>query len=86
MQVELERRPEIVEKTAGDWVAAVEAGFVSTLQLLPEGEVDSGLRAFRTSHPSPEEVISYRLDYDHIVAVKPAPTSLPRNRRPAGRS
>lgn len=72
MRVESERRPEVVEKTAGEWIAAVEAGFVSTLQLLPDGEVESGLRAFRKAHPDPNEVITYVLDYDHIAATAPA--------------
>jgi SAM-dependent methyltransferase len=56
-------RDEVVERTAGSWLAAVEGGFVSTLQVLPPGELESGLAEFRGRHPDPAEILSYRLAY-----------------------
>ncbi len=57
---------EVVTRTAGEWTAAVRAGFVSTLQLVPDRELAAGLDAFTTAHPDPEETIRYQLRWDHI--------------------
>jgi SAM-dependent methyltransferase len=59
----LERR----EKTAGEWADAVEAGFVSTLQLVGDDELLAGLAAFRAAHPDPGEEITYELRLDRLV-------------------
>lgn len=59
---------ELRERTAGEWAAAVEAGFVSTLQLIGEDELADGLAAFRTGHPDPAEPITYELRLDRLVA------------------
>jgi SAM-dependent methyltransferase len=68
---------ETVSRRAGDWEAAVRAGFVSTLQLLPAGELESGLERFGAEHPDPEEILHYRLWYRGIMGRKrrscPAP-------------
>ncbi len=61
---------ESVVRRAGDWIEAVEAGFVSTLQLLPEGELAEGLAAFRLAHPGEDDEIGYTLDWDWISAAK----------------
>jgi len=61
--VEVEAREEIVERSAADWLAAVEGGFVSTLQVLDPGEKAAGLDAFRREHPDPGEVLHYCLSY-----------------------
>ncbi len=58
---------ERVERTAGEWREAVEAGFVSTLQLLPPGELEAGLRCFSRAHPDPGETISYDLRYRSVA-------------------
>ena len=71
-EVSLTQRPERVTRVAREWVAAVEAGFVSTLQLLSSSELDDGIAAFRQAHPDPDEIVSYQLDWDRIVAVRPA--------------
>ncbi len=63
-------RPEAVWRRAGDWVAAVRAGFVSTLQLLAAEEIEAGLRRFRREHPRDDEVVTYELGY---VRVRAAP-------------
>lgn len=65
--VETTEHPEEIERRAGDWVGAVEGGFVSTLQLLTPEELAEGIDRFRTAHPDPGEVLRYRLRY---VAVR----------------
>jgi len=64
---------EAASRRAGDWEAAVRAGFVSTLQLLDPGELETGLARFREEHPDPNEVLHYRLWYRGVLARKPAP-------------
>jgi len=62
---------ESVSRCAGDWEAAVRGGFVSTLQLLPPGELESGLARFRKEHRDPGEVLQYRLWYRGVLGWKP---------------
>lgn len=59
---ETSRRP------AGEWVAAVQAGFVSTLHLLPPEEVAAGLERFVAAHPDPDEVLVTTLHYRGVAA------------------
>lgn len=61
-----ERDREGVSRTAGEWAAAVEAGFVSTLHLVDPSEIAAGLARFRTAHPDASEEIVYEL---RLVAV-----------------
>jgi ubiquinone/menaquinone biosynthesis C-methylase UbiE len=65
--VETSEHPEEIERRAGDWIRAVEGGFVSTLQLLAPQEVEAGLDRFRAAHLDPEAILRYRLRY---VAVR----------------
>ena len=64
--------PEGVKRTAADWRRAVEGGFVSTLQMLPPGELERGLLRFGRAHPEPEETISYDLLFCSISAIRPS--------------
>jgi len=64
---------ETVVKTAGEWVPAIEAGFVSTLQLLPDEERDRGIEAIRRRYPDLSEQIAYELRFTRIVADGTAP-------------
>jgi SAM-dependent methyltransferase len=63
--------PEAVERRAGDWAAAAAAGFISTLQLLPPGELAGGLARFREAFPDPDERLRYVLDYRRIAGRVP---------------
>lgn len=56
-------------RTAGDWLTAAEAGFVSTLQLLEASELEAGLAAFRDAYPDPADTVDYELRFDRIVAL-----------------
>jgi len=58
----------VQRRRAGEWAAAVEAGFVSTLQLVPPAELDSGLRAFREQYPDPDDVVEYEMRWTWLVA------------------
>ena len=49
----------------------MEGGFVSTLQVLPEGELPAGLAEFRRRHPDPAEVLRYHLAYVAIWGAAP---------------
>ncbi|MEA2023715.1 MAG: class I SAM-dependent methyltransferase [Actinomycetota bacterium] len=59
---------ETVTKTAGAWIPAIEAGFVSTLQLVPADERARGIEAIRRRYPDPSEEIAYELRFTRIVA------------------
>jgi len=62
-RIQIERDVERIERTAADWIAAVEAGFVSTLQLIDPSELQSGLAAFAARYPDPEEIVHYEVSY-----------------------
>jgi len=64
--------PERIERTVADWRRAVEGGFVSTLQMLPPGEMERGLLRFDRAHPDPGETISYGLLFCSISAIRPS--------------
>lgn len=67
---EVERSQRLVTRTrrAGEWAAAVRAGFVSTLQLVPPGEVEAGLARFAADHPDPDREITYEQRYARVSA------------------
>jgi ubiquinone/menaquinone biosynthesis C-methylase UbiE len=70
--VDVVAAPEERHWAAGEWRNAVEAGFVSTLQVLPPGELDAGLRRFDAAHPDPEETVVYTLGFVAIAAGLPS--------------
>ncbi|MCP3858900.1 MAG: hypothetical protein GY704_04550 [Phycisphaeraceae bacterium] len=58
---------EVIVRPAGDWLRAVEAGFISTLQLLPDDERSAGIAAIRAAYPEPGGHLSYQLRFTRIV-------------------
>ncbi len=64
-------RQESMTRTAADWIEAVEAGYVSTLHLLSDEEVASGLERFRAAHSDLSEVITYQLRYAGVSLQRP---------------
>ncbi len=62
------RQVEFVRRRAGDWRRAVEAGFVSTLQLVAPAELQAGLEAFTAAHPDPDEEITYEMYWQGLTA------------------
>jgi SAM-dependent methyltransferase len=63
---------EHVTRSAGSWVEAVRAGFVSTLHLVPPDEIASGLAAFEAAHPDPSEAVAYTIAYRRVSATRPS--------------
>ena len=60
---------EVVVRPARDWLRAVEAGFISTLQLLPADERSAGIAAIREAHPDPGADVSYQLRFTRLVGA-----------------
>ncbi len=56
---ERSREEEPVVRTAGEWRAAVEAGFISTLQLIDPDELTAGLEDFESAYADPDEPLIY---------------------------
>ncbi len=69
IRVESKKEVERKVSTAASWRSAVEAGFVSTLQLISDEEMCSGLAAYDAAHPDPDELVDYVLTYDCIRAI-----------------
>ncbi len=69
---EVEHGREVEERTmsAAGWREAAQARFVSTLQLLPDGEFAAGLASFDETYPDPDEQVEYQLTFDWIGARK----------------
>lgn len=67
--VRVESHDDLVERTAGDWVEAVRARFVSTLQLVPDAEIEAGIKAFEEAHPDPDGSYAHVLEYRRISAA-----------------
>jgi SAM-dependent methyltransferase len=72
VDVEQEGATEEVRRSAAAWVAAVRAGFVSTLHLLEPAEVEAGLAAFAAAHPDPDEPVVYSLGFRRVSATRPS--------------
>lgn len=65
-------RSRVVEqktRPAREWLAAAEAGFVSTLQLIDADELKAGLAGFRLAYPDPTTEVPYELRLDRITAT-----------------
>jgi ubiquinone/menaquinone biosynthesis C-methylase UbiE len=71
-QVGVVRRTEHVTRRAGSWERAVRAGFVSTLHLVPDDEIASGLDRFRRAHPDPNQMIDYDLPFVGVHGTGPS--------------
>lgn len=65
---ERERRSRSVDELE----QAVRAGFVSSLQFVPESELAAGLVALRHHHPDPDEAIDYVLDMTMVAGRRNA--------------
>jgi len=65
-----EREIEVRERPAGEWIEAVESGFVSTLQLLTPEELRAGVEEFEAIHPDRSTIVRYRLLFDVLRTRK----------------
>jgi len=72
VDVQQEGATEEVRRSAGAWMEAVRAGFVSTLHLLDPAEVEAGLAAFVAAHPDADEPVVYSLGFRRVSATRPS--------------
>jgi len=68
-RVETGKEVETKVTPAGEWRAAVEAKFVSTLQLIPADELAGGLAGFGEAYPDEDELVQYNLTFDWLRAT-----------------
>lgn len=67
--VETGREVESKTRSVGSWRDAVEARFVSTLQLISADEFAAGLARFDSAHPHRDEPLEYLLTFDWLRAI-----------------
>jgi ubiquinone/menaquinone biosynthesis C-methylase UbiE len=68
--VEVTRLPETVERTAASWQSAVRNRFVSTIQLLSDDEIESGLESFSEEYGDGNEIYRYTVEFVRIRATR----------------
>lgn len=68
--VEIDELPEIVERTAASWQAAVRNRFVSTIQLLTDDEIEEGLKRFTETYGAGDEPYRYSVDFVRLRAAR----------------
>lgn len=62
--------PEIVERTAASWQAAVRNRFVSTIQLLTEEEIEDGLERFSQRYGNGDEPYRYSVEFVRLRSAQ----------------
>lgn len=67
-KVDVAVEPEQVRRRAGDWVAAVRSGFVSSLQAVPTDELEHGIAEFRRIYPRDDDIYRYVIPYVSITS------------------
>lgn len=60
---------EPIVRRATEWADAVRGRFVSTLQLLDDAEIASGLARFAVAYPNPDDLYRYELRLTRITTV-----------------
>lgn len=68
LSVVARREMEEKHRTAGSWIAAAEARFISTLQVVSDEELAEGVARFRSEHADEDEEIRYHLTWEHLRA------------------
>lgn len=67
--VEVASIDETIERSAGDWEKAVRGRFVSSLQAVPDAELDEGIRRFRTQYPDDNDAYMYKSRFSRVTCV-----------------
>ena len=62
---------EVVTRGVGAWLAAADAGFISTLQLVDPEEKRRGIRAFSAIHTDQSATFSYTIRFTLMMAMRP---------------
>lgn len=60
---------EIIERPASSWIEAVRARFVSSLQVVPDDELEAGLDDFRAQYPHDDDVYRYAVRFTWVSCV-----------------
>ena len=60
---------EPIARTARQWIDGVRGGFVSTLQLIDQTELDTGISAFRSAYPNDNDIYRYSANYTSIRCI-----------------
>ncbi len=60
---------EPIERTAASWTEAVRGRFVSSLQFVPDDEIEAGISAFRSTHPSDDDIYRYESVFTRVTCV-----------------
>jgi len=68
--VQVDHLPEVVERTAASWQAAVRNRFVSTIQLLTDKEIEDGLKRFTETHGDGDNPYRYTVEFVRIRAAR----------------
>lgn len=68
-QVAVSRTTELISRSAGEWIDAVQARFVSTLQLVDDEEIQEGLARFEKVYPDRDAPYHYELALTKIGMV-----------------
>jgi hypothetical protein len=67
--VEVDHLPEMIERTAASWQAAVRNRFVSTIQLLTDAEIEEGLDRFTEVYGAGDKPYLYTVDFVRLRAT-----------------
>ena len=62
---------DMVERPARSWIAAVEPGFLSTLHLISQREIEEGLDRFRRAYPNESQRVTYQLRLSGVWSKRP---------------
>lgn len=60
---------EAIVRTARSWEEAVRGRFVSTLQLIDDAELETGIAAFRKAYPDDDALYEYRAPFTAVTCV-----------------
>lgn len=67
--VEVSAVDETIVRTALDWESAVRGRFVSSLQVVPDDEMDEGIRLFRERYPDDRDLYRYQSRFSRVTCV-----------------
>ena len=67
--VSVETVVEPIARTAASWIDAIRGRFVSSLQLVPEDEIEAGIEAFRSIYPSDDDIYRYESVFTRVTCV-----------------
>lgn len=67
--VVVETSTERVERTAAQWIESVRGRFVSTLQFVPDDELEAGIARFTEQHPHDDDIYRSAIHFTRVRCV-----------------